>query len=145
MSNWQPKIMVFLCQWSLKADRDWEQRFELPSGVHVVEVPCSGRINPLLLMSALQYGADGVLIVGCEPGHCHYREGNYVGRRKFATLKQFLTYLGMEDERVQVAWLKETDGGRLNSLLHGLISRVEALGPGRELALRATIPCVVRT
>lgn len=144
MSEWQPKIMVFLCQWSLKSEHDWEKRFELPAGVRMVEVPCSGRINPLLLMSALQYGADGVLVVGCEPGHCHYKEGNYLGRRKFATLKRFLEYLGLHEERVQVAWLSETEGGRLPNLVTGLLNKTRELGPARALAVRESIPCVVR-
>lgn len=141
MSEWQPKIVVFLCQWSLKSDSDWTQRFALPQGVHLVEVPCSGRVNPLMLMSALQYGADGILIVACEPGRCHYKEGNYLARRKFATLRNFLDYVGLEQKRVQLAWLSETDRGKLPGLVENLLQDVRELGPVQELATREVVPC----
>lgn len=143
MSNWQPSIVVFLCQWSLKSDSEWTRRFDLPDGVRMIEVPCSGRINPLLLLSTLQQGADGILVVGCEPGHCHYKEGNYLGQRKFETLKGFLQYLGLEEKRVQFAWLGETDRGRLQGLVHSLLGDVHELGPMRELAVREAAPSTV--
>ncbi len=144
MSKWQPKIVVFLCQWALKSDSEWARRHELPQNVHVVEVPCSGRLNPLLLMSALQHGADGLLVIGCEPGHCHYKEGNYLAQRKFATLKSFLKTLGLEESRVRFAWLGETESGTFPSVVEGLISEVQRLGPAHELATRETVPCVVK-
>jgi len=145
MSEWQPKIVVFLCQWSLKSDTEWTQRFDLADGVRMIEVPCSGRINPLLLVSTLQRGADGILVVGCEPGHCHYKEGNYLGRRKFATLKSFLEYVGLEGKRVQFAWMGETDRGRLQTLVESLLGDVRALGPVQELATRQAVLSTMQT
>jgi len=143
MKEWQPNIVVLLCQWSLKSDSEWTQRFDLPQGARIVEVPCTGRINPLLLMAALQYGADGVLVVGCEPGHCHYKEGNYLGRRKFATLKSFLEYVGLDERRVRFALLGETDRGKLPGLVEALLGDVRRLGPTRELATREAVPCAI--
>jgi F420-non-reducing hydrogenase iron-sulfur subunit len=145
MSEWQPKIVVFLCQWSLKSDTEWTQRFDLADGVRMIEVPCSGRINPLLLVSTLQRGADGILVVGCEPGHCHYKEGNYLGRRKFATLKSFLEYVGLEGNRVQFAWMGETDRGRLQAVVESLLGDVRALGPVQELAMRQAVLGTMQT
>ena len=145
MSTWQPKIVVFMCQWCLKSDSDWAQRFECPPGVRAVEVPCIGRINPMLVMSTLQLGADGILIVGCEPGRCHYKEGNYLGRRKLATLKSFLEYVGLEDERVRLFWLGDADRGKLEELIGDLCSQVDKLGPIRELATRAAAQCPAST
>ena len=143
MSPWQPTIVLFLCQWSLKSDREWAQRSQVPDGVRLMEVPCSGRLSPLLLLSTLQHGADGILVVGCEPGHCHYKEGNYLGRRKLATLKSFLDYVGLEDKRVRVAWLGETDRGRLSSLIDDLLRDVRELGPMQELATLEPLPSSV--
>jgi coenzyme F420-reducing hydrogenase delta subunit len=105
----------------------------------MIEVPCSGRINPLLLVSALQRGADGILLVGCEPGHCHYKEGNYLGRRKFATLTSFLEYAGLEKKRVQFAWMGETDRGKLQTMVESLLSDVRRLGRMQELATRQVV------
>jgi F420-non-reducing hydrogenase iron-sulfur subunit len=139
MSGWQPKIIIFLCQWSLKSDTEWARRFNLPDGVRMIEVPCSGRINPLLLVSTLQHGADGILVVGCEPKHCHYKEGNYLGRRKFDTLTSFLEYAGLEGSRVQFAWLGGTDRGKLQMMVEKLLNDVRRLGPMRELATRQAV------
>jgi len=139
MSEWQPQVLVFLCQWALKSDSEWAQRMEVPPGVHVVEVPCSGRLNPFLLVSALQQGVDGFLVVGCEPGHCHYKEGNYVARRKFATLKSFLEHLGLEEGRVQVVWLSQTESGKFPGLVESLVNDVRQLGPLGALAERVAI------
>ena len=143
MSQWQPKIAVFLCQWALKSDAIWARRLDLPPNVRVLEVPCSGRINPLLLLSTLQHGADGLLVVGCEPGHCHYKEGNYLARRKFATLRSFLQHLGLGEERVRFVWLTETASSRFPDQVESLRSDVQQLGPLRELAIRETVPCAV--
>jgi F420-non-reducing hydrogenase iron-sulfur subunit len=143
MSEWQPKIVVFLCQWALKSDSEWTKRFELPQHVRVIEVPCSGRLNPLLLLSTLQHGADGLLVIGCEPGHCHYKEGNYLARRKFATLASFLQHLGLEEGRVHFAWLAETESGRFSGLVEGILTDVQRLGPLQELARREAALCEV--
>jgi F420-non-reducing hydrogenase iron-sulfur subunit len=143
MRGWQPRVVVFLCQWSLKSDREWGQRSQVPDGVRLIEVPCSGRLSPLLLLSTFQRGADGILVVGCEPGHCHYKEGNYLGRRKLATLKSFLDYVGLEEKRLQVAWLGESDRGRLSSLIDDVLRDVRELGPMRELATLEALPSSV--
>lgn len=139
MTEWQPKVLVFLCQWALKSDSEWAHRAELPPGVQIVEVPCSGRLNPFLILSALQQGADGLLVVGCEPGHCHYKEGNYLARRKFATLQSFLHHLGVEQDRVQLVWLSETESGKFPGVVANLINTVRQLGPLEALARGATI------
>ena len=100
-NNWEPKILAFLCNWCSYAGADLAgtSRIQYPSNIRVIRVPCSGRVNPLFIVKALQAGVDGVLVSGCHPGDCHYLTGNYVGRRKSATLKQFLEYLGVEEGR----------------------------------------------
>jgi len=134
MSEDQPRVLVFLCRWCLQAEADWRARTRLPTNVQVVEVPCSGRLNPFFLLSALQKGADGVLVVGCEPGDCHYKEGNYLARRKLTTLKGFLEYVGLEQERVQFAWISDADRGRFQQVVDSIVEDVSTLGPAKKLA-----------
>ena len=92
-SNWEPKIVAFLCNWCSYAGADLAgvSRLQYGTNVRIVRVPCSGRINPLYIVRALQNGADGVLVSGCHPGDCHYISGNQVARRKFALMKRLLT------------------------------------------------------
>jgi len=134
-SDWEPKVLAFMCNWCLytKADQADIAKAQELSDVRLVKVPCSGRINPLFILKALEEGHDGVLVVGCHPGDCHYKEGNYLGRRKFAALKSFLEYLGIEGKRVQFAWVSPAEKGKFPGLIKELIEDVKRLGPARKL------------
>ena len=81
----------------------------------------------------LQEGADGVLVSGCHPGDCHYISGNLVARRKFAMLKSFLGYLGIEPERVQFSWVSASEGGRFAALIEKVVADVKKLKTKRKL------------
>ena len=133
---WQPKIVAFLCNWCSYAGADLAgvSRMQYPPNIRVVRVPCSGRINPLFLVAALQNGADGVLVSGCHPGDCHYLSGNLVARRKFAVVKNMLEYIGIEPGRVQFSWVSASEGGRFAALIAQVTEDVRKLGPQKKLA-----------
>ena len=134
--SFEPKIVGFLCNWCSYAGADLAgvSRMQYPPNIRVVRVPCSGRINPLFLVAALQNGADGVLVSGCHPGDCHYLSGNLVARRKFAVVKNMLEYIGIEPERVQFSWVSASEGGRFASLIAQVTEDVRRLGPQKKLA-----------
>ncbi len=73
-----PSLAVFICDWCLRADEDVALLETFPSNVRVIHIPCSGRIDPQLALYALAGGIDGVLVVGCQPGECHFKRGTYV-------------------------------------------------------------------
>ena len=133
---WEPKIVAFLCNWCSYAGADLAgvSRMQYPPNIRVVRVPCSGRINPLFILAALQNGADGVLVSGCHPGDCHYLSGNLVARRKFNTIKNLLAYVGIEPGRVQFSWVSASEGGRFSDLVRQVSEDVKKLGPQRRLA-----------
>jgi coenzyme F420-reducing hydrogenase delta subunit len=134
--TWQPKIVAFLCNWCSYAGADLAgvSRMQYPPNIRVVRVPCSGRINPLFLVAALQNGADGVLVSGCHPGDCHYLSGNLIARRKFAVVKNLLEYVGIEPGRVQFSWVSASEGGRFAALIAQVTEDVRRLGPQKRLA-----------
>ena len=134
-SNWEPKIVAFLCNWCSYAGADLAgvSRIQYPCNLQIIRIPCSGRINPLYIVKALQSGADGVLVSGCHPGDCHYISGNLVARRKFALLKNFLIYLGFEPERVQYSWVSASEGGRFASLVEKVVDDIKRIGPSNRL------------
>lgn len=131
----EPTIVAFLCNWCSYAGADLAgvSRMQYPANVRVVRVPCSGRVDPLYIIKALQEGADGVLVSGCHPGDCHYISGNLVARRKFAMLKSFLGYLGIEPERVQFSWVSASEGGRFAALIEKVVADVKKLKTKRKL------------
>jgi coenzyme F420-reducing hydrogenase delta subunit len=131
----EPTIVAFLCNWCSYAGADLAgvSRLQYPANVRVIRVPCSGRVDPLYIIKALQEGADGVLVSGCHPGDCHYISGNLVARRKFAMLKSFLGYLGIEPERVQFSWVSASEGGRFAALIEKVVNDVKKLKTARKI------------
>jgi F420-non-reducing hydrogenase iron-sulfur subunit len=133
--NWEPKIVAFLCNWCSYAGADLAgiSRLQYPPNIRVVRVPCSGRIDPIYIVKALQKGADGVLVSGCHPGDCHYLTGNYSARRKFALLKNYLEFLGIEPERVTFSWVSASEGEKFQKLIKEVVKGVKAIGPAKKL------------
>jgi len=93
---------------------------------------CSGRVSPAFVLKALSVGADGVLILGCHPGDCHYIEGNYKALRRMALLKKMLAQMGIEDERVRLDWVSASEGARFASIVSDMTGKVKALGPFKK-------------
>jgi len=133
--GWEPKIVAIVCNWCTYAGADLAgiSRIQYPPNVRIVRVPCTGRINPFYIMRALQEGADGVLVSGCHPGECHYISGNYHARRKFAMLKRFLGYIGVESDRTLFTWVSASEGERFAQVIKGVTTKVKELGPATKL------------
>jgi F420-non-reducing hydrogenase iron-sulfur subunit len=129
--SFEPKIVAFLCNWCSYAGADLAgvSRFQYPTNIRVIKVPCSGRINPIYIIKALYSGVDGVLVSGCHPGDCHYISGNYFARRKFALVKKFLEYIGIEPERVQFSWVSAAEGVRFAQIIERVTNEIRKLGP----------------
>jgi coenzyme F420-reducing hydrogenase delta subunit len=90
---------------------------------------CSGRVNPIFVVNALQQGADGVLIGGCHPGDCHYERGNYLARRRMAVLKKLLEYTGIDPNRVRMTWVSAAEGNKFAEVVKQVTEDVRKLGP----------------
>jgi coenzyme F420-reducing hydrogenase delta subunit len=133
--EWAPKIVAIVCNWCTYAGADLAgiSRIQYPPNVRIMRVPCTGRINPFYIVKALQAGADGVLVSGCHPGECHYISGNLVARRKFAMLKSFLDYIGIEGDRTTFTWVSASEGERFAQVIKGVTAKVQALGPASKL------------
>jgi len=134
-TQWEPRIVAFLCNWCSYAGADLAgtSRLQYPPNTRTIRVPCAGRVNPLFIIRALMHGADGVLVSGCHPGDCHYLEGNYLARRRFALLKSLLEYLGIEEGRVQFAWVAASEGGKFAQVVTEVTESVRKLGPAQRL------------
>jgi F420-non-reducing hydrogenase iron-sulfur subunit len=129
--NWEPKIVGFLCNWCSYrgADLAGTSRIHSAPNVKVIRVPCSTRVEPAFVIKAFQSGADGVLILGCHPGDCHYIEGNYKTMRRVPLLKKMLKQFGIEDERVRLDWVSASEGDKYASVVNEITEKVRELGP----------------
>jgi len=90
---------------------------------------CSGRVDPAFILTALKRGADGVLVVGCHPGDCHYINGNLRTERRVALLKKMLSDLGLDDRRVRLEWISASEGEKFAVVVKEFVEEIHALGP----------------
>jgi len=129
--EFEPNIIGFLCNWCSYAGADLAgtSRIQYPPNLKVIRVMCSGRVNPIFVINALQQGADGVLIGGCHPGDCHYERGNYLARRRMAVLKNLLEYTGIDPGRVRMTWVSAAEGNKFAEVVKEVTEDVRKLGP----------------
>jgi F420-non-reducing hydrogenase iron-sulfur subunit len=130
-TNFEPEIIGFLCRWCSYpgADLAGTSRTAYPPSLRIVRVPCSGRVDPLFVLKAFQDGADGVMVLGCHPGDCHYLEGNYHARRRYALMHSLLDYVGVDRDRVLVDWVSAAEGGRFAETVAQFTTQVKDMGP----------------
>jgi F420-non-reducing hydrogenase iron-sulfur subunit len=131
--GWEPKIVGFLCNWCSYAGADLAGTSRIPYActVRIIRVPCSGRVDPLMVLRAFREGADAVLVSGCHPGDCHYIEGNYYARRKFIALKKLLDHAGIDPRRFRVSWVSASEGRKWAEVVGAVTEDVMAIGPFR--------------
>ena len=132
-SEFEPKLVGFLCKWCSYAGADLAgtSRKKYPPNIKIIKVPCSGRIDPLFILKALQLGFDGVLVSGCHPGECHYQTGNYRARRRVAITKKFLEYMGVEPQRIQASWVSASEGSKFGGVVTEVTKELTEIGPSR--------------
>jgi F420-non-reducing hydrogenase iron-sulfur subunit len=138
----EPKIVGFLCNWCSYAGADLAgtSRTPYPQNVRIIRVPCSGRVDPLFVLKAFQDGADGVMVLGCHPGDCHYQQGNFFAQRRYALMHRLLEFTGVETGRLHVDWVSASEGKKFAEVVTEFTEQVRALGPvaikrQREVAL----------
>ena len=131
MSKFEPVIVGFLCNWCsyTGADLAGTARRHYDPNLRIIRVMCSGRVEPAFVLKALLDGADGVLVAGCHPGDCHYEEGNYYTRRRFALLKETLQTLDIEPGRVQLVWVSASEGKKYSEVVAEFTEKIKKLGP----------------
>ena len=129
--TFEPYIVGFLCNWCgyAGADLAGTSRIQYPPNLRAIRLMCSGRVDPTFILTALKRGADGVLVVGCHPGDCHYINGNLRTERRVALLKRMLSDLGLDDRRVRLEWISASEGERFAAVVKEFVEEVRALGP----------------
>ncbi len=131
MSDFEPKIVAFLCNWCtyVAADAAGVSRFVQKPNVHAIRVNCSGMVDPSYIVKAFASGADGVLIGGCWPGDCHYVSGNIKAMRRAPLLKKLLSQLGVEDLRFRLKWIAASEPSQFAKTVNEMTEDIRKLGP----------------
>ena len=128
--KFEPTILGFLCNWCSYAGADLAgvSRIQYPSNLRVIRVMCTGRIDPSFLLEALANGVDGVIVIGCHPGDCHYMTGNYEAERKIKMLKKLISPIGLA-ERLHLEWVSASEGARFAEIVRNFTNHIKDLGP----------------
>jgi len=130
-NGFEPKILVFCCNWCSYAGADLAgvSRLQMPPYFRVIRVMCSARVDPEFVLRAFQKGADGILVAGCHPADCHYIGGNYRTRRRIALLKMLIEQFGFDRDRLRLEWISAGEGEKFQKTIKEFTDTVEDLGP----------------
>jgi len=104
-------------------------RLEYPANIKIILVPCSGKVDVMHLLRAIQKGADGVYVVGCLEGTCHYNEGNYRAKERVNHVRQMLEEIGLEGDRVRMYNLSSGEGPTFAQYATEMTEHIRGLGP----------------
>jgi F420-non-reducing hydrogenase iron-sulfur subunit len=127
----EPLIIVFCCNWCSYAGADLAgtSRLQYPSNIRIIRVMCSGMVHPNLVIEALTKGADGVLMLGCHIGDCHYLEGNLKAQSRVDAIQLLLDDMGVERDRFRLEWVSASEGPRFAQVIKDMVEQVRKLGP----------------
>jgi F420-non-reducing hydrogenase iron-sulfur subunit len=130
VAGFEPRVVLFACNWCSYAGADLAgvSRLQYPSNVRIIRTMCSGRLDPDFVLKALGMGADGILVLGCHPGDCHYLEGNYRAEKKAEMITKLLDALGIDTRRFRLEWVSASEGPRFASLVREFIETLKDVG-----------------
>ncbi|MFQ6090410.1 MAG: hydrogenase iron-sulfur subunit [Candidatus Bipolaricaulia bacterium] len=129
--EFESKIVAFCCHFCgfAAADLAGTMRLRYPPNVHIIRLPCTGKVDALYLLKAFENGADGVLVIGCEEGSCHFISGNLRAKRRVEHVKGILEEIGIESARLEFFNLSSSMGDRFAEIAGEMSRRVGEMGP----------------
>ncbi|MDJ0621440.1 MAG: hydrogenase iron-sulfur subunit [Desulfocapsaceae bacterium] len=125
----EPIIIAFCCNWCsyAAADLAGNSRLKYPPNVRIIRVMCSGMVHPELVVESLSQGADGVMIMGCHIGECHYIDGNQKALARSDMITELLEDFGFEEQRFGIFWLSSAEPERFVEAVSDMTERVKKL------------------
>ncbi len=125
-SEFEPKIVAFVCNWCTYAGADLTgtSRIKYATNVKIVRFPCTGRIDFMLLLKAFANGADGIIVSGCHPNDCHYTSGNFHARRRWIAFRHLLEIIGVDVSRIRFSWVSAAEGAKWGDLVNETVANI---------------------
>lgn len=121
-------------------------RLPYPTSIKIVRVPCTGKVDALHIMRSFEKGADGVYLVGCREGDCHYNKGNFRARARVEQIRKTLDAVGIGGHRLQMYNLSSSDGPMFARFAEEMHNRILEAGPSpirtalRKLRMSRPVP-----
>lgn len=129
--NWEPEILAFCCDYCANsaAALAGSKRMQYPAGVRIIHAPCTGKIEMEHILDAFEKGIDGILVVGCLEGGCHFVEGNLRARKRADRISEVLDEIGLGSGRLKMVNLSDSMASEFVQELHEMMRAARALGP----------------
>ncbi len=139
MKDFEPVIVAFCCHYCAytAADMAGSKRISYPPNVKIVRVPCTGKVDAIHILKALENGADGVYVAGCLEGDCHFKNGNLRAMQRVKQVQRLLDEIGIEPERVAMVTMSAGMGERFAKTAHEITAQIRKLGPNPARAAMA--------
>jgi F420-non-reducing hydrogenase iron-sulfur subunit len=131
MTDIEPTIIAFLCNWCAYdgADAAGRARLDIPPQVREIRVMCSGQVDAGMVLAAFDAGADGVLVLGCEPGDCHYKNGNLHALKRMRLLQAVLVPTHIDARRLRLDWVAAGHAEEYARVTRTMLATVRTLDP----------------
>jgi heterodisulfide reductase subunit A len=136
-SGSKPTIVGYLCRWCAysAADRAGMTRMNYPVNIVPIQVPCTGRLDTDIILTAFEEGADGVAVVGCHVQDCHYRSGAMHAQERTDNLRKVLQAAGISGKRLYFGSVSASEAKQYAKQVTDFVAQIEVLGPlGSESA-----------
>ncbi len=104
-------------------------RLAYSSSIKIILVPCTGKVDVIHMLRAFEKGADGVYVLGCIEGDCHFNNGNLRAKKRVAQVADILDKVGVGGERVAMFNLSSSEAPRFVEIALEMTERISALGP----------------
>jgi F420-non-reducing hydrogenase iron-sulfur subunit len=104
-------------------------RIQYPGNIRIIRLPCTGKVDLIHLLRAFEKGADGVYVVGCLQGDCHYNNGNLRARKRVEQAQQVLEAIGIGGQRVQMYNVSSSEAPRFARIAEEMTEKIKQLGP----------------
>jgi len=129
--SFEPKILGFCCNWCSYAGADLAgvSRIQYAPNIRIIRVMCSGRVDPIFVFDAFSKGIDGVLVLGCHLGDCHYIRGNYEAINMINVTAKVLEHIGINSKRLVLDWVSASEGARFAEVVTKFTQQIRELGP----------------
>ena len=102
---------------------------QYPPDIRIIRVMCTGRVDPAWVADAFVNGADGVMVIGCHFGECHYISGNYMAKHKLDMTGEILAYAGLNRKRLQFRNLSSAEGAKFAQYSTEFVEQIRKIGP----------------
>jgi F420-non-reducing hydrogenase iron-sulfur subunit len=130
LSDYEPKVVCFSCKfgWGYLTDEDTLSD-KIDNWVPLI---CTGKIDATHVLGAFRAGADGILILGCPEGDCHYQDGNYEAKKRVYLIRRLLESVGIEKERIRIELSTDPNGESIPKRVAEMRRELAKLGPAKK-------------